>query len=118
MNNPSLVVEYGVPVDPQLMVVPPDAAELELDPGTPGLEDADYVRRRKELFALCRRNRLAGLGPPLIDYTPQETRLWREVSPKLDELHVQYASTTYLTGKRDLAISRDEIPQLGLISER
>jgi phenylalanine-4-hydroxylase len=118
MNNPSVIVEYGVAKDPQLMVTPPDAAELELYPETPGIEDPDYVRRRRELFALCRRNRLAGLGPPLIEYTAEETRIWQEVSPKLDELHVQYASADYLKGKRDLAISRDVIPQLGLISER
>ena len=74
------------------MVVPPDVTELELEPGHPGLGDEAYVRRRKELFALCRRHRLEGLGPPLIDYTPEETRIWREVSPKLDELHVQHAS--------------------------
>jgi phenylalanine-4-hydroxylase len=118
MKNPSLIVEYGVAKDPQLMVTPPDATELELDPGTPGLGDPDYIRRRKDLFALTRRNRLAGLGPPIIDYTPEETRVWREVSPKLDELHIQYASADYLKGKRDLAISWEVIPQLGLISER
>ena len=71
------------------MVTPPDVTELELEPGHPGLGDEEYVRRRQELFALCRRHRLERLGPPLIDYTPEETRIWREVSPKLDELHRQ-----------------------------
>ncbi len=118
MKNAAVLVEYGQPIDPQFMVTPPDATELELEAGHPGLGDEAYIQRRKDLFALCRRNRLAGLGPPLIDYTPEETRIWREVSPKLDELHVPYASACYLTGKRALAVSRDEIPQLGLLSER
>src|SRR5581483_10409592 len=40
------------------------------------------------------------------------------VSPKLDELHVKYACSMYLKAKRDLTITRDEIPQLRLLSER
>ncbi len=117
MNNPMLV-EYGAPIDPKLMVTPPDASELELEPGHPGLGDEQYVRRRKELFALCRRHRLEGLGPPIIDYTPEETRIWREVTPKLDDLHVRYACRIYLDAKRELAITRDAIPQLRHLSER
>jgi phenylalanine-4-hydroxylase len=118
MNQAAKLVEYGVPIDPQVMVTPPDATELELEPGHPGLGDEGYVRRRKELFALCRRHRLEELGPPLIDYTPEETRIWREVSPQLDELHVQHACQHYLKGKRALAITQDEIPQLRHLSDR
>jgi phenylalanine-4-hydroxylase len=118
MKKPAMLVEYGVPIDPQVMVTPPEATELELEPGHPGLGDQDYIRRRQELFALCRRHRLEGLGPPLIRYTPEETRIWREVSPRLDELHVQHASRIYLAGKRELAITREEIPQLRHISDR
>jgi phenylalanine-4-hydroxylase len=118
MNKPGVLVEYGVPIDPQAMVAPPDVTELELEPGHPGLGDEGYIRRRKELFALCRKHRLEGLGPPLIDYTPEETRIWREVTPALDELHVQHACGHYLQGKRALAITQDEIPQLRHLSER
>src|SRR3954453_9394920 len=118
MEEAATLVEYGVPIDPERMVSPPDATELELEPGHPGEGDAEYIRRRKELFALCRRHRLEHLGPPIIDYTPEETRIWREVSPKLDELHVKHASQIYLAGKRSLAITRDEIPQLRHLSER
>src|SRR5947209_19907821 len=118
MKKPSLIVEYGVPIDPEIMVAPPDVTELELEPGHPGLGDEEYIRRRKELFALCRRHRLERLGPPLIHYTPEETRIWREVSPKLDELHVRHASQIYLNAKRELAIGLEEIPQLRLLSER
>jgi len=118
MNEASTLIEYGSPIDAQAMVTPPDATELELEPGHPGLGDEAYVRRRKGLFALCRKHRLERLGPPIIPYTPEETRIWREVSPKLDELHVKYACQIYLKAKRELAITRQEIPQLRLLSER
>ena len=112
------LTEYGLPIDPDAMVTPPDVTELELEPGHPGLGDEGYIQRRKELFALCRKHRLENLGPPLIDYTAEETRIWREVSPTLDELHVQYACRIYLDAKRELAITRDEIPQLRHLSDR
>jgi phenylalanine-4-hydroxylase len=118
MNEATELVEYGVPIDPQMMVTPPDATELELEPGHPGLGDEDYIRRRKELFALCRKHRLEGMGPPFIHYTPEETRIWREVSPKLDELHIKYACQIYLDAKRELAITTEEIPQLANLSDR
>jgi phenylalanine-4-hydroxylase len=100
------------------MVTPPDVTELELEPGHPGLGDEGYIQRRKELFALCRKHRLENLGPPLIEYSAEETRIWREVSPKLDELHFRYACRIYLNAKRELAITRDEIPQLRHLSDR
>src|SRR5437588_5778911 len=117
-DSPSTLVEYGTPIDPQIMVSPPDATELELEPGHPGLGDEEYIRRRRELFALCRKHRLENLGPPLIAYNAEETRIWREVTPKLDELHRKHASHLYLSAKRELAITRDEIPQLRHLSER
>jgi phenylalanine-4-hydroxylase len=112
------LVEYGAPIDARTMVAPPDVTELELERGHPGLGDEEYVRRRKELFALCRRHRLENLGPPLIQYNAEETRIWREVAPKLDELHQKYACRIYLDAKRELAITTEEIPQLRLLSER
>jgi phenylalanine-4-hydroxylase len=112
------LIEYGVAIDAQAMVTPPDVTELELEPGHPGLGDEEYVRRRKELFALCRKHRLEKLGPPLIDYNAEETRIWREVSPKLDELHLKHACRHYLQGKQELAITRDIIPQMRHLSDR
>src|SRR5436190_963636 len=102
MNAPTTLIEYGTPIDSQAMVTPPDVTELELEPGHPGLGDDGYVRRRRELFALCRKHRLDDLGPPIIRYTPEETRIWREVTPLLDELHVKHASQLYLAAKREL----------------
>jgi phenylalanine-4-hydroxylase len=112
------LVEYGAPIDARTMVTPSDVTELELEPGHPGLGDEEYIRRRKDLFALCRRHRLEKLGPPIIEYTPEETRIWREVSPKLDELHRKHACRIYFDAKRELAITTEEIPQLRLLSER
>jgi phenylalanine-4-hydroxylase len=117
MQDAKPMVEYGAAIDAKLMVEPPDAPELELEANHPGLGDTGYIQRRKELFALCRRHRLDRLGPPLIDYTPEETRIWREVSPKLDELHQKHASRIYLEAKRTLGISQTSIPQLRHLSE-
>jgi phenylalanine-4-hydroxylase len=118
MKETTPIVEYGAPIDPRVMIEPPDVTELELEAGHPGLGDAAYVRRRRELFELCRHHRLDRLGPPLIEYTPEETRIWREVSPRLDELHRKHASSIYLQGKRALGISATEVPQLRLLSEQ
>jgi phenylalanine-4-hydroxylase len=111
------LVEYGQEIDADQMVEPVDPDILELEPGHPGEHDLAYVDRRKRLFDLCRKHRLENLGPPLIEYTPEETRIWREVSPKLDELHLRHASQIYLQAKRDLKISDREIPQLRLLSD-
>jgi phenylalanine-4-hydroxylase len=118
MKDGNTLVEYGTTINAQAMVTPPDATELELEPGHPGIGDANYVARRKDLFALCRKHRLERLGPPLIEYTPEETRIWREVAPKLHELHDKHACAIYLKAKDDLAITESEIPQLRTISER
>ena len=117
-DSPNTLVEYGTVIDANAMVEPPDVTELVLDPGHPGENDFAYIERRKELFALCRKHRLERLGPPLVEYNAEETRVWREVSPKLDELHRKYACAMYLKAKDDLAITQTEIPQLRTISER
>jgi phenylalanine-4-hydroxylase len=118
MNTPQTLTEYGQTIDANAMVVPPDLDHFELELPHPGEGDEEYIARRRFLFDLTRRHRIEHLGPPLIEYTPEETRIWREVSPKLDELHVKHASQIYLKGKRDLAITADEIPQLRTLSER
>ncbi len=112
------LIEYGKIIDAQTMVEPADTTELELELDHPGLGDSRYIERRRELFHLTRQHRLERLGPPMITYLPEETRIWREVSPKLDELHVQYACSMYVKAKRDLAITQSEIPQLRILSER
>ena len=115
-------MDQVVPVDSaananDIYANPPDPDRLELEDGHPGLADEAYVARRHHLFALCRRHRLERLGPPLIDYTDEEQRIWREVTPRLDELHRAHASAIYLAAKRALGISEDAIPQLRHLSE-
>jgi phenylalanine-4-hydroxylase len=102
--------------DTDIYANPPDVSALELEPGHPGLGDEAYIARREELFALCRRHRLERLGPPLITYTDEERRIWRDVSPQLDALHAAHASRIYLHAKRELGISEDDIPQLRHLS--
>lgn len=102
----------AAPADTDIYANPPDVAELELEPGHPGLGDEGYIARRRELFALCREHRLGNEGPPIIAYTDEEQRIWREVSPKLDALHRRHASRIYLQAKRELGISEAAIPQL------
>ena len=118
MQNTQKLVEYGNVIDAQSMVTPEDTTELILDPGHPGENDPEYIERRKYLFALTRQHRLEKLGPPMIEYTPEETRLWREVSSQLEELHVKYACSIYLRAKRALNITTHEIPQLRLLSQQ
>jgi phenylalanine-4-hydroxylase len=119
VNDPAnTLTEYGATIDAAQMVAPPDVTALELEPGHPGEHDRAYVERRRFLFDLTRRHRLEKLGPPLVEYTAEETRIWREVSPKLDALHRKYACSIYLKGKDALAINPTAIPQLRTISER
>ena len=95
---------------------PPDVDHLELEPGHPGLGDEGYIERRHQLFAACRAARLDRQPPPIVGYTDEEERIWRQVTPKLDELHVRHASDVYLNAKRELKISEDRIPQLRALS--
>lgn len=118
MNDDTPIVEYGEPIDPKSIIEPTDPDVLELEPGHPGLGDAAYVQRRKELFARCRRHRLEQLGPPVIDYTSEETRIWQDLTPRLDELHRRFACSIYLEAKDALGISTGQIPQLRTLSER
>jgi phenylalanine-4-hydroxylase len=118
MKHSDTLIQYGMPVDAASMVVSLEDTELHLEPGSPGVEDEAYVQRRRELFDLCRRHRLQKLEPPLIEYTAEETRIWREVVPKLDELHIRHATRLYLDAKRDLGVTREEIPQLRTLSRQ
>jgi phenylalanine-4-hydroxylase len=116
MRESDKIIEYGVAIDPRAMIEPADPDRLDLEPGHPGLGDAEYVRRRTDLFTLCRRHRVENLGPPFIDYTAEETRIWREVTPALDDLHRRHACALYLEAKDALGISTTEIPQLRQLS--
>src|SRR5262245_34397877 len=112
------LTEYGVEIDAQQMIEPADPEILELEAKHPGEHDKAYLERRHQLFNLCRQDRRDNLGSPLIEYNAGETRIWREVCPILDELHIKHASSIYLKAKRELKISEDQIPQLRHLSEK
>ncbi len=90
-----------------------DPEEPHFPENHPGLADVDYMRRRRMFFYLARDHRLRGLPSPQIAYVPQETHLWREISERLDALHVQTAAAIYREGKRALGLSSERVPQLG-----
>ncbi len=112
MDEPAVVA-----ANTDIYANPPDVDSLELEPGHPGLGDEAYIERRRKLFDVCRAARRSNEPPPLIEYTDEEQRIWREVTPKLDELHRRFASRLYLQNKRALGISEREIPQLRHLSE-
>jgi phenylalanine-4-hydroxylase len=118
MKEPARIIEYGVPIDPNVLTTPPDPDRLQLEPGHPGIADAEYVERRTRLFDLCRRHRLEELELPVIDYTADESSIWSAVMPQLDELHRQHACSLYVEAKDALGISSVEIPQLREVSRR
>lgn len=113
-----MLIQYGVPVDPRQMVDPDDPDELEVDPKTPGIDDAAYMERRRRIFRLTRKHRLERLGPPVFEYTPDEARLWKDVSAQLAPLHDKHACALYRKAKHDLAITSDEVPQMRTLSDR
>lgn len=112
------LIQYGVPINPNEMVAPPDPDELEVDPKTPGIDDPDYMERRRWIFRLTRKHRLENLGPPVFEYTPEEARLWKDVSAQLAPLHDEYACALYRKAKHDLAITSAEVPQMRALSDR
>ncbi len=92
--------------------------ELVLDPKHPGINDADYVARRKLFFDTSRRHRLAKLAPPEIEYSEEEHNIWRYIYAKLDAAHQTKAWSVYLAGKQALGLDVAHMPQLNSLSER
>ena len=71
MDERKTIVEYGVPIDPSAMIEPPDAAELELEPGHPGLGDAAYVGGARSCSRCAGATGSNGSGRRCIEYTPR-----------------------------------------------
>src|SRR6266511_1202834 len=79
----------------------------------PGAHDPEYRARRNFIARLAKQYREDPEHViPDVDYTPQETDIWRHVYDQLEETHRRRASSLYLESKRKLGISRDQIPQL------
>ncbi len=101
----------------QVYASAPDAP-MELDPKHPGVHDAVYVERRKQLYDLAYRYRVGSLGWPEVTYTEEEHALWRAISERLVPAHEQLACGLYKRGKALLNIEQRFMPQLGELSDR
>jgi phenylalanine-4-hydroxylase len=82
----------------------------------PGAHDADYRARRDFIARLARdyrdNSRRGSTIIPVINYSDEESDVWRYVSSQLDAAHARRACSFYLQAKRKLGITGDEIPQL------
>jgi phenylalanine-4-hydroxylase len=85
----------------------------------PGAHDQEYRARRNFIARLARQYREDPRHAiPDVDYTPQETAIWRHVYDQLEETQRRRACSLYLESKRKLGISRDRIPQLRALDKR
>jgi phenylalanine-4-hydroxylase len=79
----------------------------------PGAHDPEYRARRNFVARLAKQYRDDPRHViPDVDYTPQETAIWRHVYDQLEATQRRRACSLYLESKRKLGISRDRIPQL------
>lgn len=85
----------------------------------PGAHDPAYRARRNFIAGLAKRYRKDPRHViPNVDYTPQETAIWRHVYDQLEETQQRRACSLYLESKGRLGISRDRIPQLGELDQK
>jgi phenylalanine-4-hydroxylase len=85
----------------------------------PGAHDQDYRARRNFIASLAKQYREDPQHViPDVDYTPQETAIWRHVYDQLEETQRRRACSLYLESKHRLGIGREEIPQLRSLDKR
>src|SRR5262245_23248717 len=85
----------------------------------PGAHDQEYRARRNFIAHLAKQYRKDPKHViPDVDYTPQETDIWRHVYDQLEDAQSRRACSLYLESKRRLGISRDQIPQLRCLDAR
>lgn len=91
-----------------------DVAEINNLPiDHPGAHDLEYRAHRDMVARLSKQYRQDPQHIiPLVDYTAEETAIWRYVYDQLEAAHQRRACSLYLDAKAKLGISRDEIPQL------
>jgi phenylalanine-4-hydroxylase len=106
-------------IDELLRSSSPENALVMVTSDHPGLRDPDYRKRRDFITNLAKQYREDPEHViPTVDYTPQETAVWRFVYDQLKEAHQRYACSLYLDSKRELDISRDRVPQLRALDEK
>src|SRR5262245_19647902 len=85
----------------------------------PGAHHPEYRARRNFIASLAKQYREDPQHIiPDVDYTPQETAIWRRVYDQLEETQRRRACSLYLESKRRLGVSRNQIPQLRALGER
>src|SRR4051794_29805140 len=82
----------------------------------PGANDPDYRRRRNEIAAGAMEWR-PGEPAPHIDYTDEETGVWRTVCRELRPKHESLAIREDCEGVERLGLPTDRIPTLDEVSE-
>jgi phenylalanine-4-hydroxylase len=88
---------------------------VELDPDHPGFQDSSYRLRRDSIASLAFAHG-PGNEPPRVAYSPAEHAVWSQVLARLETLHARWAASAYRAAARDLALSRERIPQLAEVN--
>jgi phenylalanine-4-hydroxylase len=83
----------------------------------PGANDAVYRARRNQIAAAALEWQPGEPAPP-IEYTAEETEVWRTVCRELRPKHDALAIREYVDGVERLALPTDRIPTLDEVSER
>ncbi|MEP7341979.1 MAG: phenylalanine 4-monooxygenase [Acidobacteriota bacterium] len=109
-----------VPVNEEFLTQEVGVEQIGLLPlDHPGAHDPAYRARRDYIASLARQYRQdAGHAIPEVDYTKQETAVWRHVCRQLEKGHAAHACSLYLEAKQKLGISSFRIPQTRELSEK
>ncbi len=84
-----------------------------------GAHDPYYRARRNYIAELATNYRHDPLHIiPDVEYTKEETEVWRYVFTQLEEVQQRRACSFYLQAKQDLGLHADEIPQLRHLSNK
>jgi phenylalanine-4-hydroxylase len=82
----------------------------------PGANDPEYRRRRSQIAAAAL-EWTPGEPAPHIDYTDEETEVWRTVCRELRPKHEELAIHEYCEGVERLGLPTDRIPTLDEVSQ-
>jgi len=91
---------------------------VSLPKGHPGEGDKTYIARRTAFAKLVASIDPRNAALPEVQYTEDETEVWRAVMDRLSSLHEMHAASTYLRGFRRLGMSASHPPVPGLLAER
>jgi len=95
-----------------------ETAVVRLPPGHPGEADSIYIARRSALSSLVASVDDPGATLPDVQYTEDETEVWRAVMDRLSDLHEIHAASAYQHGFRRLGMSVSRPPVPGSLARR